>query len=108
RDGKRFIWASERTGWKNFYLYDLSGKLLSTLTRHSFEVGEICHIDEEGERLFYTARDGDNTLTLQLHSVKFDGIDEKRLTDPAFHHTINVSPDAKYFIDVAQTHDTPP
>ena len=108
RDGKRFIWASERTGWKNFYLYDLSGKLLSTLTRHSFEVGEISHIDEEGERLFYTARDGDNPLKLQLHSVKFDGIDEKRLTDPAFHHTINVSPDAKYFIDVAQTHDTPP
>jgi dipeptidyl-peptidase 4 len=108
RDGKRFIWASERTGWKNFYLYDLSGKLLSTLTRHSFEVGEISHVDEEGERLFYTARDGDNPLKLQLHSVRFDSTDEKRLTDPAFHHTVNVSPDAKYFIDVAQTHDTPP
>src|SRR5215467_5965132 len=29
-DGKRFIWASERTGWRNFYLYDLSGKQLAT------------------------------------------------------------------------------
>ena len=24
KDGKRFIWASERNGWSNFYLYDLS------------------------------------------------------------------------------------
>ena len=40
RTSKRFIWTSERTGWQNFYLYDLSGKLLATLTNHTtFEVG---------------------------------------------------------------------
>src|SRR5262245_26627901 len=33
-DGNRFIWESERTGFSNYYLYDLSGKLLSTLTNH--------------------------------------------------------------------------
>src|SRR5262249_38509446 len=26
KDGKRFVWESERTGFKNYYLYDLSGK----------------------------------------------------------------------------------
>jgi len=30
------------------------------------------------------------------------------LTDPAFNHTINMAPDFKHFIDVAQTHDKPP
>ena len=35
-DGKRFIWASERSGFKNYYLYDFSGKLLKTLTNHNF------------------------------------------------------------------------
>src|SRR5262249_46301954 len=34
KDKKRFIWTSERTGWKNYYLYDLSGKLLTALTNH--------------------------------------------------------------------------
>src|SRR4029453_6472641 len=31
KDGRRFIWESERNGWKNFYLYDLSGPLISPL-----------------------------------------------------------------------------
>src|SRR4029077_10012007 len=35
-DGKRFIWLSERTGWRNFYLYDLSGKLIAPRTQHEF------------------------------------------------------------------------
>ncbi|HBS12655.1 MAG TPA: peptidase, partial [Flavobacteriaceae bacterium] len=28
KDGKRFIWASERSGYKNYYLYDFSGELI--------------------------------------------------------------------------------
>ena len=47
KDNTRFIWTSERTGWKNFYLYNLDGKLLSTLTKHEFEVANIVRIDEE-------------------------------------------------------------
>ena len=38
--------------------------------------------------LFYTARDGDNHLKLQLHRVGLDGKGDVRLTDPAFHHTV--------------------
>jgi dipeptidyl-peptidase 4 len=108
-DGKRFIWESQRNGFKNFYLYDLSGKLiapLSSLTTH--EADNIVLVDETRNLFFYTARDGDNFMKLQLHRVGLDGKGDKRLTDPAFTHTVSASPDGKYFIDVAQTHDTPP
>jgi dipeptidyl-peptidase-4 len=108
KDGKRFIWASERTGWKNFYLYDLSGHLHAQLTQHSFEVAEIVRADEDVGWLYYTARSGDNPLKLQLHRVRLDGHDGQRLTDPALHHSIDLAPDGKHFIDVAQTHDSPP
>jgi dipeptidyl-peptidase-4 len=108
KDGKRFIWASERTGWRNFYLYDLSGKLLSTLTNHQFEVANITRVDEASGTLYYTARSGDNHMKLQLHRVGLDGKGDKRLTDPAFNHMVDIAPDGKHFIDVAQTHDTPP
>ena len=108
RDGKRFIWTSERTGWKNFYLYDLSGKLLATLTNHPFEVANIVRIDEESGVLYYLARSGDNYLKLQLHRVGLDGRGDRRLTDPAFNHTVDVAPNGSHFIDIAQTHDTPP
>ena len=108
KDGKRFIWESERTGWKNLYLYELSGKLLSTVTNHPFEVGAIIKVDEDAGVLYYTARDGDNHMKLQLHRVGLDGKGDRRLTDQAFNHSVDIAPDSRHFIDVAQTHDTPP
>lgn len=111
-DERRFIWESARTGWKNFYLYDLSGTLIAPLTTHgSAEVSAIVTIDEKAGVLFYTVNDGDNPLKMQLHRVGLDGKGDVRLTDPAFHHTINasaISPDSAHFVDVYQTHDTPP
>ena len=108
KDGKRFLWTSERTGWKNLYLYDLSGQLLATLTHHLFEVGDIVHVDEKAGLVYYLARSGDNPIKLQLHRVGLGGQDDQRLTDPAFNHSVDFAPDGEHFIDIAQTHDSPP
>jgi dipeptidyl-peptidase-4 len=43
-DGKTFIWTSERNGFANFYLYDLSGKLHNAITSHQFEVSRILKV----------------------------------------------------------------
>ncbi len=108
KDGKRFVWNSERTGFDNFYLYDLSGKLLATLTNHQVDVANIVRVDEEAGVLYYMARSGDNHMKMQLHRVGLDGKGDKRLTDPKLNHTVDVAPDGKHFIDIAQTHNTPP
>ena len=47
-------------------------------------------VDEAANMLYYTARDGDNYMKLQLHRVGLDGKNDKRLTDPAFTHTITL------------------
>jgi dipeptidyl-peptidase-4 len=107
-DGKRFIWESERTGFSNYSLYDLSGERLATLTDHPFEVAGITKIDEQARQLWYTARSGDNHMKLQLHRVGLNGKGDRRLTDPAFNHQVSVSPDGRYFTDVSQTHAIPP
>jgi len=133
KDGRRFIWESERNGWRNFYLHDLSGKLVAPLTTASaHEAGGLIKVDEVAGVIFYTARDGDNHLKLQLHRVGLDGKGDVRLTDPKFNHTVGscmppdagargggggpfgpaapcgISPDNKHFIDVYQTHAIPP
>ena len=113
-DGKRFIWASERTGFNNYYLYHIGEglnsetKLEATLTQHPFEVAGIEKIDEKNGYLYYMARSGENHMKMQLHRVKLDGTKDTRLTDPAYHHSVTISPDGKYFIDVAQTHNIAP
>jgi dipeptidyl-peptidase-4 len=111
KDGKRFIWESERNGWKNFYLYDLTGKLLNPITTlSSAEAGAIVKIDEAAGLVFYTARDGDSYLKMQLHRVGLDGKGDVRLTDPKVTHTVPaaaIAANNKYFVDVYQTHDQP-
>ena len=128
-DNRRFIWKSERTGWANLYLYDLSGTLITPLTDHSFEVGALTKVDEKAGVVFYTARSGDNHMKMQLHRVGLDGKGDIRLTDRAFHHTVGscmpagagggrgggggagscgISPDGRHFVDVYQTHVSPP
>ena len=109
KDNNRFIWESERNGFRNYYLYDFkAGRLLNPITQGEFEAGGIVRVDESANALYYMARDGENYMKLQLHRVGLDGKGERRLTDPAFLHTVTLSPDAKYFVDVAETHDQAP
>jgi dipeptidyl-peptidase-4 len=108
-DNRRFVWVSERNGWRNLYLYDVSGTLIAPLTSHTtFEVAALVRVDEAEGRLFYMARSGDNFMKLQLHRVGLDGKGDRRLTDPAYHHTVSISPDGQSLVDVYQTHDRPP
>jgi dipeptidyl-peptidase-4 len=107
-DGKRFIWTSERNGFRNLYLYDLSGKLIAPITQHNFEVAGIVRVDEKTNEVWYNARSGDNYMKIQLHRVSLNGRNDRRLTDPAFNHTVSVAPDGRHFVDIAQTHDQPP
>jgi dipeptidyl-peptidase 4 len=131
-DGRRFIWESERSGWANLYLYDISGKLITPLTAHDkFETAGLTKVDEKAGVIFYQARSGDNHMKVQLHRVGFDGKGDVRLTDPAFHHTVGgclaggggggrgggaaagantcgISPDNRYVVDVYQAHNRPP
>jgi dipeptidyl-peptidase-4 len=105
----------------------LNGTLIAPLTSAtSFETGSLIKVDEQAGVVFYTARDGDNHLKLQLHRVGLDGKGDVRLTDPKFHHTVGgcmvpagrgvpgggancgISPDSTHFVDVYQTHDISP
>ncbi|MBL8982391.1 MAG: DPP IV N-terminal domain-containing protein [Gemmatimonadetes bacterium] len=108
-DGRRFLWVSERSGFANIYLYDFTtGRQLATVTRHEAEVSQIVKVDEASGMLWYVARTGDNHMKIQLHRVRLDGTGDVRLTDPAWNHTISLAPDARHFVDVAQTHDRAP
>jgi len=107
-DGRRFVWASERSGWNNYYLYDLHDGLIRALTKHEFEVSGIDRIHETEGLMWYRARSGDNPLTTQFHRVGLDGKGDLRLTDPALHHDLILSRDGRHFTDVAQSHAMPP
>ena len=108
KDGHHFLWATQRNGFKNYLVVDLGGGSPVTLTKNDFDAGRIVRVDESAGVVEYMAHDGDNPMKQQLHRVKLDGSGDRRLTDPAWNHSVNVAPGGKTFIDVDQTHDQTP
>ena len=107
-DGRAFLRESDRSGWRNLVRHDLAGGSPVEITRHPFETAGIVRIDEAANTIWYLTRSGDNHMKLQLHRCALDGSGDTRLTDPAWHHEVNIAPDGRHFADIAQRHNHPP
>ncbi len=55
KDG-RFIWSSERDGWRRLYLYNKNGKLLRALTPTGSPVVNLIDVDQKNGWVYYVAR----------------------------------------------------
>ena len=107
KDGKRFLWGSEREGFLHLYLYGNDGKPLKQLTRGEWEVTEVAGIDEEARELFYVSGEP-SPLERQLWRVGLDGRDKRRITATAGTHSISMSPTCAYFLDAYSSLTAPP
>ncbi len=106
-DPQRFLWISDRDGFRNLYLYDLNGKLVKQITSNRFDAQQVVSVDKRRGLIWYTAHDGDVPYKVQLHRVALTGSDT-RITDPAFNHSVQLAPDGQHFIDIAQSLVDPP
>ncbi|MEP6491801.1 MAG: S9 family peptidase [bacterium] len=93
-----FFWVSDRDGFQHVYRYDYSGKLVQQVTRGAWSVTRIEGTDAAKQILYFTGTNP-SPLERQLWQVKFDGTGLKRLTTTPGRHSINMSPNAQYFID---------
>ena len=110
-DGERFIWTTEKSGWKHFELRNLQGDLLAALTHGRYPVASIIRVGEEEQLLYYTAYSDVNPINLQLHCVRLDGTHHRCLTPASINHVFAsdaISPDGKWIIAEVQSTDTPP
>lgn len=116
-DNKRFLWSSERTGFRHFYLYDLSGKLIEQLTNGDWSVtgnsgfgpGAVAHpAVDEARGLIYFISNKDDVRERQLYQLSLESKSITRITrDPGTHDVI-IAPDASAFVDEVSTAMTPP
>ncbi len=54
-DGDRFVWISERDGWRHAYLVARDGRETKLLTPGDFDVVSVEAVDEEGGWLYFIA-----------------------------------------------------
>ncbi len=109
-DGRRFLWETERSGWKQYELRNLDGSLVNPLTPEaSYPAAGVVLVDEAAGWFYYTAYSGENPLDAQLHRVRLDGSQAARLTPRSLHHSgFQIAPDHKWFVATYEALNEPP
>ena len=107
KDGKRFLWSSERSGYRHLYLYDLEGKQLAQLTKGEWEISAVDAIDESKGLVYFSAAEK-SPLERCLYRVAFDGTGFTRLTKDEGTHVAVFAPNAAAFYDTYSNTATPP
>jgi dipeptidyl-peptidase-4 len=107
KDGKRFLWSSERSGYRHLYLYDLEGKELAQLTKGEWEVSAVDAVDETKGLVYFTGT-AKSPMERHLYRVSFDGSAISRITIHNGTHNVNMAPDCAAFVDTYSDVTTPP
>jgi len=93
-----FFWISDRDGWQHVYRYDYSGRLLGQVTRGNWSVIQIKGVDARARTIYYVSTEA-SPLQRQLYAIRFDGSGQHRLTAEGGTHSIDMSPDTRYYLD---------
>ena len=110
RDGKAFIFISEKEGWRQAYLCSRDGKQETKLTPGKYDIIGRARVDEAGGWYYFIASP-ENATQKYLYRVPLDGSGTlERVTpeDQPGTHKYDVSPDAKFAIHTWSSLNRPP
>ncbi|HEY0016688.1 MAG TPA: DPP IV N-terminal domain-containing protein [Longimicrobium sp.] len=102
-----FLWASERDGWRNLYLYGWDGRLVRQVTRGRLVVHEVPRATPR-EVFFVASEDGDSPYDRHLYRAPLAGGAARRLTEAPGVHGASVSPTGAWFADVHSSRERAP
>lgn len=106
------IWMSERDGWNHLYLYDAkAGRVKNEIGGGEWVVRNVERVDKEKRQVWFRAggiRPGQDPYYIHYCRVNFDGSGLVVLTAGEGTHSVQYSPDGRYFIDTYSRVDMPP
>jgi len=106
-DAKRFLWTSERSGWREIYLYELAtGRLLKQLTDTKLPVRGIQGVDEARGLVYFSGQEANGTQS-HLYRVKLDRTGYARMTKEPGSHMASLSPTFDHYVDSFSSFDQP-
>jgi dipeptidyl-peptidase-4 len=97
RGGRQFLWRTDRSGWRQYVLYDRSGKPLRTLTRDGVDVLDLLAVDEKAGAAWFVAA-GPTPTQRQVYRATLDGRRWEQVTTARGTHAWSVAPGAKYAV----------
>ncbi|MGI8581342.1 MAG: DPP IV N-terminal domain-containing protein [Chitinophagaceae bacterium] len=108
-NGKEFLWASEKDGWRHLYRISRDGKQETLITKGNFDVMDISTINEFTGYIYFFASPH-NATQRYLYRTKLDGKGESERITPANQpgtHNYNVSPTGRFALHTFSTYYTP-
>ena len=108
--GRRFLWVSERDGWRHVYAVDGVTGTAELLTPGNFDVIRVEEVDQAGGWIYFIASP-DNPTQRYLYRTRLDGKGPMERLTPAGEpgtHAYQVSPDGRWAIRMRSRIDDPP
>ncbi|HEU4641560.1 MAG TPA: S9 family peptidase [Gemmatimonadaceae bacterium] len=105
--GRQFIWASDRSGWRQYYLYRRDGTLVRRITRDSVDVTELAGVDER-RGLVYVVEAGPTPMQRQVvaYSWRKRG-SGRRITSGQGTHRVSIAPGGAWMVDTRTSAGVP-
>ena len=103
----RFVWGSERDGWRHLYLHAADGKLERRLTRGEWVVTDLVGVDEEEAAVWFLSTRR-SPMERQLDRVGLEGGDIARVSAEDGTHTVTLAPGGDYYLDRHSRTGVPP
>ncbi|HRR07155.1 MAG TPA: alpha/beta fold hydrolase [Rhodothermales bacterium] len=107
KEGKSFLWSSERSGYRQLYTYDWQGNVLKSLTNGTKPVQNVVRVDEKNGYVYYMVNDNMGMETIFMRT-KLDGTGvAQALTTVPGSHNISMDQTATYYLDTFSNFTTP-
>ncbi|MDB4885317.1 MAG: peptidase dipeptidylpeptidase domain protein [Gemmatimonadetes bacterium] len=103
---QQFLWLSDRSGWRQLFLYGRDGRVVRQLTTDGADVLGVEGVDEQNGYVYVTVA-APTPMERNLYRVSLAGGAMTRVTPQAGTHAVSISPDARYLMDIHSTINSP-
>ncbi|MCB0275476.1 MAG: DPP IV N-terminal domain-containing protein, partial [Calditrichaeota bacterium] len=107
-NGKDFLWQSERSGFAHLYRFNMNGQLRNQITNGEWALRSsggaywlrqsVMAIDQKKEQVYFTGMK-ESSVQRHLYRVDFNGGNLTKISKEKGVHSIQFSPDARYYVD---------
>lgn len=109
-EGRRFLWLSERDGWKHLYSVGVADGAVRLLTPGEFDVISLAGVDHAGGYVYFIASPDEPTRRY-LYRARLDGAGEVARVTPAGQpgaHAYHLAPGARWAFHTFSRFGQPP
>ncbi|MEX1186074.1 MAG: S9 family peptidase [Gemmatimonadaceae bacterium] len=105
-DDRQFLWISDRTGWRQVFLYDRSGRLIRQVTSDGSDVTNIVGLDETRGEL-YVQQAAPTPTQRHIFRYALRAGRGQQITSARGWHSMNLAPNSRYAVMTHSDINTP-